>query len=565
MFISYTSKRRHRASIVGTEMAPSMTFTNWTAGNSATLSNDPSGNLKVAYNGVPNPFAYKAFTTVVGSAYRVKLQSVADGTAVLPVVVVGTTAAGNELGEIDLRDVTATNVAANVEFYIRAATTTTYLSMLCATATANYALFAGASFVPVSTVGHAVLEVLRDDLTLGTAAYTANNSTLSVASIHGQAYSDSSLKVTNAGAVFGEALRAYAFPTVAGRSYKASLLWVPHSCLSSTLRVGSTSGGSELGSKLVTHDINDIVTTPFFKAASGLKWDFTNTADGWVSENITASPQPTYIFLTATSVNPRFTKESISFSGLQNRYVTCRFRRTSAAWNDYLRFFYKTASHNYSASYYALANVTALALSEYTVIVWDLWQLAAGGDDWKESIVTGIRLELTTTNAATFDIDWIAVGNLNPLSVTFQASGDLAYLKYSNSNESNASSYYSVPKVTQLDSTYTLSQTGVETLDPVDEYIVNETRTIAGVSYGLYDRTDEGWSIVSDKIGDAAKADWDEFFASCAALETFRFDPAATTDTTTTKTCELVPGSQKLTRISKVGLWRAQFKVRVAA
>lgn len=194
-----------------------------------------------------------------------------------------------------------------------------------------------------------------------------------------------------------------------------------------------------------------------------------------------------------------------------------------------------------------------------------MWQLNAGGTDWKDNTITELRIDYTNVNAVTWQVDWVAVGNLNPVELTFTPTSSDCYVGFFNSNESNRLSYYVLPHCDQIDSAYTLSQAGVETLDPTDEYIVNETRTIAGVSYGLYDRTDEGWSVVSDKIEDAAKADWDEFFASCAALETFRFDPTATTDTTTTKTCELVPGSQKLTRIAKVGLWRAQFKVRVAA
>lgn len=565
MYISYTSKRRHRDSIVGTDMAPSMVFTNWTAGNSATLSNDASGNLKVAYNAVANPFAYKAFTTVVGSTYWVKLQSVADGTAVLPVILVGTTAAGNELGEIDLRDVTVTNTAGNVEFHVRAATTTTFLSMICSTATANYALFAGASFVLVSTLSHAVLESLRDDLALGVDQYSALDSTLALASPHGQSYSDNALSIVNTGALYGKARRTNAFPTVSGRSYKASVVWIPHSVNTGTINVGTTLGGDELGYAQNIRNYSSVTPKQFFTVAAGLSWEFTNTNDVWVSTNITPTNNATFISLVSTTADPQFSKSGLSFSGLSNRYVATRITRKAGAWVNELQLYYSTAGHGYSASYYASAIVATLVVDEATIVVWDMWQITAGGTDWKDNTITGLRIDYTNVTAITWQVDWIGVGNLNPLELTFVATGDFAYLTLYNSNQSNGISYYSLPKVTQLDSTYTLSQTGVNTLDPVDEYIVNETRTIAGVSYGLYDRTDEGWSIVSDKIEDAAKADWDEFFASCAALETFRFDPSATTDTTTTKTCELVPGSQKLTRIEKTSMWRAQFKVRVAA
>ena len=565
MYISYTSKRRHRADILGQELAPSMVYTNWTAGNSATLSNDASGNLKVAYNAVSNPYAYRAITVAANSLYRIKVNSVSDGTAQLPVVSIGTTIGGNQLGEFDFRKSPATDAAGSVDIPVVSPGTTIYVSIYCAIGAAGYALFNGASAQQVTTLTHAVIEALHDGLIYSTGAYTANNSTLGLLNVMGiQGEDDNAISITNTGAVNGGAYRTNAFPTIASRKYKCSALWIPHSCTEGHVAAGNTLGSAALGDVRLYADLD--AAAPFFSSASGLRWNFTNTDDGWTYTNATKVNAATYVSLTATTGDPYMSRAGLSFSGKTNRYVAARIRRTTAgSWNQPMELFYTTASHGASASYYANTPVQTLVNNEWTVVVFDMWRLSEGGSDWKDSTITGLRLDVTATNAATYDVDWVAVGNMNPLSLTLEASDNKTFLTFYNSNESNAISYYILPEAEQTESTYTLSQTGVNTLDPVDEYIVNETRTIAGVSYGLYDRTDEGWSIVSDKIEDAAKADWDEFFASCAALETFRFDPYATTDTTTTKTCELVPGSQKLTRIDKTSLWRAQFKVRVAA
>ena len=564
MYFSYTSKRRHRPDILGPELAPSMVFTNWTAGNSATLSNDASGNLKVSYNAVANPYAYRAITVAVNSVYRIKVNSVSDGTAQLPVVSIGTTPGGNQLGEFDFRKTAVTDASGSVDILVFAPATTIYLSLYCALAAAGYAAFSGASARIATTITHAASDVVYDGLAFSAGAYTPQNSTITSLNVFGIAYGkeDNAISILNSGAVAGDARRTYAFPTISGRIYRAKTAWLPHSITVSEAYLGSSLGGNQHGAAARYADIDHVKS--FFIPGTGLRWNFAASIDSWTLSAFTANTNPTTIELTSSSTSPAFQRAGLSFSGYKNRYVAIRLRRTSAAGVDQVTLNYSTPSHGYSGSYEAAHQQAQTVQNVDTIFVWDMWQLSTGGNDWKDSTITGLSIGITQTNAAIYQVDWIAVGNLNPIEHTFTATGSSAFLTLHNSADNNAISYYVAPQVTQLDSTYTLSQTDVNTLDPVDEYIVNETRTIAGVSYGLYDRTDEGWSIVSYKIQDADKADWDEFFASCCALETFRFDPYATTDTTTTKTCELVPGSQKLTRIDDTSMWRAQFKVRVA-
>jgi hypothetical protein len=57
-----------------------MDAANWTAGNSATLSNPSPGVLRIARNGVDNPFATQAVTTI-GVTYRCQSEVRSDGNA----------------------------------------------------------------------------------------------------------------------------------------------------------------------------------------------------------------------------------------------------------------------------------------------------------------------------------------------------------------------------------------------------------------------------------------------------------------------------------------------------
>jgi len=86
-----------------------------------------------------------------------------------------------------------------------------------------------------------------------------------------------------------------------------------------------------------------------------------------------------------------------------------RRRVASGDWDGTL--FYRTASHNFSASYSAV--VAAPAGSDWALLEWDM----TGISDWMSSTITGLRfdLEQNTAGATTpvTDIQWIALGNPN--------------------------------------------------------------------------------------------------------------------------------------------------------
>lgn len=430
------------------EMSPGLGYQNWTAGNNAALSNDASGNLKVAYNGTNIPYAYRNFTVVSGAMYHVVMSTAEDGVAQYPQLTAGLSAAANQLADLDLRKTPTTDVDGTLDTYVIANGTTLTLTIFASLTAAGYALLGTASVKRVLNMSHAAVNVMTDDASAGTGAWTAVNSALAAVSVYsiGAGRDDNAISVTNSGALAGQAARTYAIPTVSGRTYKAAVKWIPFNVTTGNLLVGTTYGNGQYGSDALAATLGTC-----FIAGSGLSWEFNNTDDGWVSTNITPTNNTTWIALAATSGDPQFKKTGLSFSGTTNRFIATRFKRTSGVgWVNDLSAYYHTAGHGRSGSYYALSAVATAVQGEYVVVYWDMWQLQAGGNDWKDSTITGIEIDYVSTNGATWEVDWIAVGNPADLEVTFVATQSTAFITLTNSAESNALSYYVAPHVDQI-------------------------------------------------------------------------------------------------------------------
>lgn len=558
MRVTYTSKRAHRPGIFGANLAPSMTSTNWSPGAGAQLSNDAAGNLLVNYNGVVNPYAEKSITVVANSTYRFRCKSISDGSAKNPIILIGTGPTLNDLGEFDFRKTTPTDAAGDVDVHVRPPGTTVYITLLCITGSAGYAKFNSLYFELVTTVSHALISTMVDDVALGPGAYNANLSTLSVVALFNKAErSDNALRIANSGTSYGEAIRINRIPCVSGRDYLISCLWFPYSCLFGRVYVDANGSVSQ---KENHSDLDS--STPFFTPGSNLRWNFTNTDDGWIFTNATRVNNATTISLTSTTTNPKMTRSGLSFSGYENRYVARRVRRTSATFSTLCRCLYATAAHGTSASY--IGDVVAtLVQNEWTIIVFDMWQLSTGGEDWKNSTITAIEIETTNTNGATWDEDWIAVGNINPLEIKVTALSDNFLVKFYNSNESNAVSCYLLPHATQLDSDYTLEQPGVAQLARVRPKSIGTINTAeSGKKWGVASRSEGGWRVTTDKFAEAARADWEEFLNSVDLGEEFTFDANGTTASPDNPvTVTLREGTGEVDRLRNVAEFHATFEV----
>ncbi len=149
-------------------------------------------------------------------------------------------------------------------------------------------------------------------------------------------------------------------------------------------------------------------------------WNFSDGIDeGFTVTNATITTGTDVITLTATAADPQLRKGSLSLAGGTWRYLAVRMRQLVAGtWDG--KVYYTTSGHGESASFYAQATEPALLTAGgWVTVVWDMHNLAAGGNDWIDSTITGIRFDLASTSGASYEIDWISH------STTDQVEADL--------------------------------------------------------------------------------------------------------------------------------------------
>jgi len=100
-------------------------------------------------------------------------------------------------------------------------------------------------------------------------------------------------------------------------------------------------------------------------------------------------------------------------SGTDYRYICFKYRWFSGSATANIKVTYATlggGGHTYDPTNYYKA-VTLDLTGEWATAVLDMWNLDAGGDDWKDNTITGIRIDLNNSNGAVFEFDYISVGN----------------------------------------------------------------------------------------------------------------------------------------------------------
>lgn len=145
-------------------------------------------------------------------------------------------------------------------------------------------------------------------------------------------------------------------------------------------------------------------------------WNFNGGVEGFTNGNNTSLSSPsTYMTVAATGSDPYFFSPTFSVYGPAFNKVRARIMRTAGAgWDGSI--FYSTGAHGHDGGFYKNVPVFPAANNEWVVIEWDMIDLTAGGSDWIASNITQIRLDLGTSAADTFLVDWIAIGGLSPAS-----------------------------------------------------------------------------------------------------------------------------------------------------
>jgi hypothetical protein len=163
-----------------------------------------------------------------------------------------------------------------------------------------------------------------------------------------------------------------------------------------------------------------------FEPYHAAMWDFRGTVGPWGGVNSTVSFGADALIQTGTATtNPyvRILHGGVSISGAIFNKVRVKYRRTvgtAASWKGHV--YYSTAAHTgFTASYRKIiaSPVDVITNGQWYISEWDMEALSAGGTDWVDSVITGLRVDLTSGANETWEIDWVIVGRYGAGEWTF--------------------------------------------------------------------------------------------------------------------------------------------------
>lgn len=184
----------------------------------------------------------------------------------------------------------------------------------------------------------------------------------------------------------------------------------------------SATNGATIGTNFKDEDglilVNDEVLTANGQIEFYIGWDFGPDTKGWAGLDVSMSANDTGLVVTTLTTNSRlFSPENLTIDGSKYDKVVVRLKRLTqgpgSLWEGPVLYYASTAHPIDADNYRKFAN-QRFVKNTYTAFVFDMANLSRGGDDWKNSIVTQLRLDLGETSDDEYEIDWIGVGRVHP-------------------------------------------------------------------------------------------------------------------------------------------------------
>ena len=149
------------------------------------------------------------------------------------------------------------------------------------------------------------------------------------------------------------------------------------------------------------------------------EWKFNGTLGGWTAQNATLTAQPGGMQYVVTAETPSLTSPDFSIPGSVNNIIGLQFSQTAGAINAAIKVQYKTPNHGYSDSYMRRINVVGDISFTRSVQV-NMHELSAGGHDWKDSTITGIRLFIGSAVGQEYQINFVNIGQSSMSDLALQ-------------------------------------------------------------------------------------------------------------------------------------------------
>lgn len=146
-----------------------------------------------------------------------------------------------------------------------------------------------------------------------------------------------------------------------------------------------------------------------FRLIPGRRWEFDTTSEGWAGTAATLSVVNGNLRVTSTGADPQIAVTGLAVNGQRDYVVRAKVRRTAGtAWDGSL--LYSTAGHGFSTSFRKTISNPFDRNDEWIICEWDMSALTAGGSDWRNNTITGLRLELGAASGTIHEVAWIEVG-----------------------------------------------------------------------------------------------------------------------------------------------------------
>jgi hypothetical protein len=159
-------------------------------------------------------------------------------------------------------------------------------------------------------------------------------------------------------------------------------------------------------------------------------WHFDAGLEGWQAFGATLAAAGGVITLTSAGSDPILdSPDGLAINGAAYKVVKARVKRLAGSgWDGNL--YWRNVNHGHSGSYVKqIPPPSPFGVGDVAVLEWDM-STAVGAPDWADTPIANFRLDIGTTAADVFEIDWIGVGRNAPGASTAAVEAmRLAYME----------------------------------------------------------------------------------------------------------------------------------------
>jgi hypothetical protein len=164
---------------------------------------------------------------------------------------------------------------------------------------------------------------------------------------------------------------------------------------------------------------------------SGIAWNFDSNLEGFTQGgHSTFSVANSVLTAVSNSNDPIIISPTISLDGSKNYLIRMRIKRIAGTGWQGTVYFTGTGIPNHTESYTKTISDPTVT-NEWRVIEWDMSSLTTGTNAWITKTITSIRLDLGSSSADRFEIDWIAIGRIAPQAYTTAIQQKMEVRSYS--------------------------------------------------------------------------------------------------------------------------------------